>query len=378
MQKQLAACESFCICKADRCLPCKETPSHASSRHSATCLIALYIVAMLVVNALSEDNVMCAALCAGGAMSAAAFSSDGSLLAAASEDQVTLWDPDSNAMVSCLASPPANLGSPLRKLCCIPNSPYLVGYTAGANPSLIVWNLLTQSVWWSYRLAVSAMAADPKGGSIAVAVLPGDAQVGKSSQRKSAATGQAEGDASSQAKASSSISKILRQGAMTVPQPDDHQPAAASAVFLFCAATGQPRLSWSLGQATAAALLFALPSTSLHASAAAATPDGLSPLMIVLQDRRYTFARSTSSMQSENVQAVRLEQGQEPSAFEAAFGKPVVPRHAQQGAGVAHFQSEVQSRLQTLFDAPSHVLPALKDLAPMFFNSFTEHSSKLV
>lgn len=321
---------------------------------------------------------MCAALCAGGAMSAAAFSSDGSLLAAASEDQVTLWDPDSNAMVSCLASPPAKLGSPLRKLCFIPHSPYLVGYTTGANPSLIVWNLLTQSVWWSYQLAVSAMAADPKSGSIAVAVLPGDAQVGKSSQTNSGAAGQAEGDAISQAKASSSVSKILRQGAMSVTRPDDDQSAAASAVFLFCAATGQPRLSWSLGQATAAALLFALPGTHLHASAAAATPDGLSPLMIVLQDRQYTFAKSASSMQNASVQAVNLEQGQEPSAFETAFGRPAVPQPAQQGAGVAHFQSDIQSRLQTLFDAPSHVLPALKDLAPMFFNSFTEHSSKLV
>lgn len=321
---------------------------------------------------------MCAALCAGGAMSAAAFSSDGSLLAAASGNQVTLWDPDSNAMVSCLASPPANLASPLRKLCFIPNSPYLVGYTTGANPSLIVWNLTTQSVWWSYQLAVSAMAADPKGGSITVAVLPGDAQVGISSQKKSGAAGQAEADAICRAKASSSISKLLRQGAMTGTRPDEDQSAAASAVLLFCAATGQPRLSWSLGQSTAAALLFALPGTHLHASAAAASPDGLSPLMIVLQDRQYTFARSASSMQGASVQAVNLEQGQEPSAFEAAFGKPVAPQPAQQGAGVAHFQSEVQSRLQTLFDAPSHVLPSLKDLAPMFFNSFAERSSKPV
>ena len=313
-------------------------------------------------------------------MSAAAFSCDGSLLAAASGDQVTLWDPYSNAMISCLASPPANQGSPLRKLCFIGNSPYLVGYTTGANPSLIVWNLITESVWWSYQLAVSAVAADPMGGSIAVAVPPGTgvakAQGGENSESSKGTPQQAESDAISEAKVSSPTSNMLRQGAMTVDRPDTHQSAAASAVFLFCAATGQPRLSWSLGQSTAAAMLFVLPGTKLHASSVAVTPDGLTPLMIVLEDRRYAIARSASCLQDASLQAGAVEQGQEPSDFEAAFGMAAVPQPAQQGSDPAGFQSEVQSRLQTLFDAPSHVLPSLKDLAPMFFDSFIEHSRK--
>ena len=327
--------------------------------------------------ALFMQKVVCAALYAGGPMSAAAFSSDGSLLAAASGDQVTLWDPYSNAMVSCIASPPANQGSPLRKLCFIPNSPYLVGYTTGANPCLIVWNLITESVWWSYQLAVSAIAADPNGDTVAVAVLP-DAQVDGSSQNNKGAAEQAKGEAVRHTKLSSPASKMLKQGAVTVTRPDTHQSAAASAVFLFCAATGQPRLSWNLGQSTAAAMLFALPGTKLHAASVAATPDGLSPMIIVLQNRQYATARSATSIQDAKLQAVALDQAQEPSAFEAGFGRAAVLQSAQQGPGVAPFQSEVQSRLQTLFDAPSHVLPSLKDLAPMFFDSLIERRSKLI
>ena len=324
------------------------------------------------------QQVMCAALHAGEAMSAAAFSSDGSLLAAASGDQVTLWDPFSNAMVSCVTSPPANQGSPLRKLCFIPNSPYLVGYTTGANPSLIMWNLITESVWWSYQLAVSAIAADPDGDSVAVAVLPECAQVDDSSQSNKGAAEQAEGDVIRHTKFSSPASKILKQGAVTVTQPDTPQSAAASAVFLFGAATGQPRLSWSLGQSTAAAMLFALPGTKLHAASVAATPDGLSPMIIVLQNRQYVLARSASSIQEAQLQAVALDKGQEPGVFEAAFGRAAVPQPAQHSPGVASLQSKVQVRLQTLFDAPSHVLPSLKDLAPMFFDSLIESNGKLV
>lgn len=322
------------------------------------------------------QKVRCGVMYAGGAMSAAAFSSDGSLLAAASGDQVTLWDPYSNVMVSCIASPPANQGSPLRKLCFLPNSPYLVGYTTGANPSLIVWNLITESVWWSYQLAVSAIAADPNGDSVAVAVLP--EQVDASSQSSKGAAEQAEGGTVRHTKAGSPASKILQQGAVTVTRPETHQSAAGSAVFVFCAATGRPRLSWNLGQSTAAALLFALPGSKLHAASVAATPDGLSPMIIVLQNRQYATARSASNMQDERLQAVALDQRQEPGAFEAAFGRAAVPQSVQQNSGVAPVQSEVQSRLQTLFDAPSHVLPSLKDLAPMFFDSLIERSSKLI
>ena len=45
------------------------------------------------------------ACCVGEPLSAVAFSQDGSLLAAASGDAVTLWDAASNSLVTTLAAP---------------------------------------------------------------------------------------------------------------------------------------------------------------------------------------------------------------------------------------------------------------------------------
>lgn len=315
----------------------------------------------------------------GGPMSAAAFSSDGDLLAAATGDTVTLWDPYTNAIISRLASPPANQGSPLSKLGFVPNSPYLVGYTTGSNPSLILWNLITESIWWSYQLAVSAIATDPNGSSIAVAVPPEEStakvQEAEGTQRDKAAAEQTAGDRLSEVEVSASTAKILSQGAVTLAGSET-EAASGSAVFIFSAATGQPQLSWSLGQSTAAALLFALPGTKLHASAAAVTPHGVSPLLIVLQDRQYTFARSASKLHDASLQTGTTKQEQEPGAFEAAFGKAAVQRQAQPKLKLGPLQSETQGRLQALFDAPSHVLPSLTVLAPMFFDSLINNSNK--
>ena len=312
-------------------------------------------------------------------MSAAAFSSDGDLLAAAIGDTVTLWDPYTNAIISRLASPPANQGSPLSKLSFVPDSPYLVGYTTGTNPSLILWNLITESIWWSYQLAVSAVATDPNGSSIAVAVLPEEVsargQEADKAQSGEAASVQTAGDMPKDMEVSASTANILSQGAVTLAG-SEAEAASGSAVFLFSAATGQPQLSWSLGRSTAAALLFALPGTKLQASAAAVTPDGVSPLLIVLQDRQYAFARSASKMHDASLQNGTPKQEREPGAFEAAFGKAAVQRHAQPKLELGGLQSEMQGRLQTLFDAPSHVLPSLTVLAPMFFDSFINSSDK--
>lgn len=310
-------------------------------------------------------------------MSAAAFSSDGSLLAAAAGDQVALWDPDSSAVISCLASPLANYASPLRKLCFIPNSPYLVGYTTGVSPSLIAWNIVTESVCWSYQLAVSAIAADPMGGLLAVAVLPkssgANAQGGRDSHSNKEASEQAEGGAFSHGNIRSPEVQEVRHS-MTVTQSDNHQAAAASAVFLLHAATGLPELSWNLEQSVAAALLFPLPGTQLHASSVPLMPDGLSAFMIVLQDRQYAIARSANCMHNADMQAMFLKQRQELSTFEAGFGKAVMLQLAEYGPGSAVLQSEGQGRFQMVFNAPSHVLPSLADLAPTFFDCLVEHS----
>lgn len=329
---------------------------------------------------------------AGEAMYAAAFSSDGSMLGVASQDEITLWDPYTNSMLTSLASPPGNQGCPIAKLLFVPNTPFLAGYTTGPAASLIVWSLLTESIWWSYALTCSALAVDPESSCIAVAVTPQKEAVGeqKGSQKagadghKGSHEGQAAGlqqqaqNPMTSADAGFNTAEMLN-GPMTVPDPEGRQASmGSSAVFLFVPSSGQPQLSWSLGQATVAALLFALSGTKLHSVSLDVAPAGISPLLILTEDRQYAVARSAARMHHASFQPSRLLQSDQPSAFEAAFGKAAVQQPVQQAALSMTNQSQAQSQLQALFDAPSHVLPPLKDLAPVFFDNLIRHSGGAV
>ena len=59
-------------------------------------------------------------------MLAAAWSSDGSLLAAAVGDTATLWEPVSNALLAALPTPLSAIGAPLRLLAFVAGTPFLV------------------------------------------------------------------------------------------------------------------------------------------------------------------------------------------------------------------------------------------------------------
>ena len=60
------------------------------------------------------------------AMSAVAFSGDGSLVAAAMPGSVTLWDPVANALVAVLAHPAAASSVSVSSLSFVACTPYLV------------------------------------------------------------------------------------------------------------------------------------------------------------------------------------------------------------------------------------------------------------
>ncbi len=64
--------------------------------------------------------------CAGEPMLAAAWSADGSLLAAAAGDTATLWEPTSNALLATLPTPLPAVGTPLRHLAFVAGTPFLV------------------------------------------------------------------------------------------------------------------------------------------------------------------------------------------------------------------------------------------------------------
>ena len=280
-------------------------------------------------------------------------------------------------MISALNCPAGSEGSKLCKLLFVPDTPYLAGYTQGSNASLVVWNLLTESVWWSYALTVSAMAVDPESSYIVVAVPAQHAEQAQHAQTaadpisNAAQPGPA---AQNGADTASKAGQLLSQGPLTVTSGSEDQAiVGGSAVFLFDPATAQPRLSWNLGQRTAAALMFALPNTQLHAASVALSEDGVSPLLVLTDDRQYAIAPSLSSLQNiaQGQAAQPRMQGhpEEAGMFEATFGKLGKQRPAQPAHLQARKQQAVQSQLQLLFDAPSHVLPPLNVLAPAFFDA---------
>ncbi|KAI1317106.1 hypothetical protein EDD11_008993 [Mortierella claussenii] len=82
------------------------------------------------------------------------FSSDGSLLAVAYGQIITLWNPYLNTLQGVLTQPPET--RPVKHLVFIKNSPFLI---AATKDHLYSWNLLTCSVWWSYQIKVETLKA---------------------------------------------------------------------------------------------------------------------------------------------------------------------------------------------------------------------------
>ncbi|KAF9936435.1 hypothetical protein BGZ67_002382 [Mortierella alpina] len=84
----------------------------------------------------------------------AGFASDGSLLAVAYGQIITLWNPYLNTLQGVLTQPPEN--RPIKHLTFLKNSPFLI---AATKDHLYSWNLLTCSVWWSYQIKVENLIA---------------------------------------------------------------------------------------------------------------------------------------------------------------------------------------------------------------------------
>eukprot|EP00250_Pteridium_aquilinum_P010215 c19220_g1_i1 orf=92-2614(+) len=91
-------------------------------------------------------------------MRCADFSSDGTLLAVAAEELITLWNPSSNGLVHVLARSTLH---PIKTLRFVPSTNYLVAASGGNQPELTVWNLETLSICWSYHVAVEDLAVAP-------------------------------------------------------------------------------------------------------------------------------------------------------------------------------------------------------------------------
>nr|XP_043629244.1 WD repeat-containing protein 75 [Erigeron canadensis] len=100
-------------------------------------------------------------------MTAAAFSTDGSVLAVAAENVITVWDPDKNVLVAVIGSSRESIVN----LSFIGESNFLVSASRGSNPQLSVWSMSKLAVAWSYKLHTEAIACSEKEPLFAVLVL---------------------------------------------------------------------------------------------------------------------------------------------------------------------------------------------------------------
>ncbi|KAG2323468.1 hypothetical protein Bca52824_016681 [Brassica carinata] len=100
-------------------------------------------------------------------MTAAAFSGDGTVLAVAAENVITLWNPDKNILLSVLG---ATL-TPITKLCFAGKSEFLVAASNFPKPELSVWNTSKLSLSWSYGLRIEAITSAVDSSTFAVLAL---------------------------------------------------------------------------------------------------------------------------------------------------------------------------------------------------------------
>ncbi|KAL0655060.1 hypothetical protein Bca4012_075644 [Brassica carinata] len=100
-------------------------------------------------------------------MTAAAFSGDGTVLAVAAENVITLWNPVKNMLLSVLG---ATL-TPITKLCFVGKSEFLVAASNFPKPELSVWNTSKLSLSWSYGLRIEAVTSAVDSSTFAVLAL---------------------------------------------------------------------------------------------------------------------------------------------------------------------------------------------------------------
>ncbi|KAL4582790.1 hypothetical protein LXL04_007349 [Taraxacum kok-saghyz] len=96
-------------------------------------------------------------------MTAAVFSSEGSILAVAADTVITLWDPEKNVLVAVIGS----THEPIVSLSFIGESDFLASASKG---QLSVWSMSKLSGSWSYNLHTESIACSKKDSLLAVLV----------------------------------------------------------------------------------------------------------------------------------------------------------------------------------------------------------------
>ena len=296
-------------------------------------------------------------------MHCAAFSSDGSLLAVGAGSAVTLWDPDNNALLRVLHSPPgptAALPPPhLTHLAFTRGAegapPLLFSASSARGGALRFWNLLTLQLHRSYAPLggrIACIAADEASDAVAVAVVPSAGSGGGGPQ----------------------------------------QPT----LLHFSGSDAALTASWVLhldgGASAADARLLFAPRSQLFPVAPSSPSLSGSALLLVTDDRRFVLAPLPAddalldggSAARGVVQAAA--RAADAAAVEAAGGAGVglersfgSLRVVQSGRGPSALRSEAgggggAAWSSPFRDVPSHALPTLVDMLPAYLDALMRSS----
>ena len=258
-------------------------------------------------------------------MRAASFSGDGTAVAAAAGGRAVVWSVGAGQRLAVLPAPPTAAGGALRALAFVPGTALLVGSYGGATPVACAWNLLDGRLAWAVGADVSALAAAPAGGLVALALPPATADAGGG--------------------------RVVVLGAAAGP-------------------SAPPSHAWDLARGPVDALLW----TGSGGGGGAA-----GRLLILTTDREFALVgREGGAGEAAHVPLASTASPATISGYAAAFGgadggagAAVEAARAAAGAGVQAAAAKVSGKTPwgALFDVPSHALPAPSALAGAFFET---------
>ncbi|KAJ6742887.1 TRANSDUCIN FAMILY PROTEIN / WD-40 REPEAT FAMILY PROTEIN-RELATED [Salix viminalis] len=267
-------------------------------------------------------------------MTAATFSSDGSVLAVAAETVITLWDADKNILVAVIGE----TLMPVVNLSFVGTSEYLVSASRGSKPQLSIWSMSKLCVSWSYMLHVEAIASAADMSSFAaLALLP----------------------------ESSKCNEISLKGRDGV-------------ILLFNASDPVPIFTWSVNKAKGGALAFIQANQS---SIDENELDGKPPqslLAYINGDHEYLLfdpqgkeAKEHSAIQQEGLGDLE-EAGK--FGYASIYGElPQFDPKRKQASWVP--SAPLERAWETVFSGSSHNLPPLTKLCSVFLESLLEKRS---
>ncbi|KAL3695187.1 hypothetical protein R1sor_009263 [Riccia sorocarpa] len=281
---------------------------------------------------------------------AAAFSPDGTVLAVAAEELVTLWNPFTNGFLTSLVALP--FPQKIKHLAFVHETKYLVATSTGKKPRMTVWHLPSLSIRWSSPVYVEALAVDPRNPVFAVIALTGRP--------------------TSETTEEGYENPVNRKSVVAVFDPEDPTPISA----------------WSLKEGIGGSLLFS--STDLNQDreegdlSDETAGKRNSCLVVVTGSREYVMLNpfdkkkegelskpkakgsEAGARRSGRAKKVAEKAENRASVYQALYGNAAAPRVREASDVVGMLAPKPWG---DLLNAPSHVLPPLTKISYAFLES---------